>query len=70
MSLIALYYNKNDNFTVKLSFLISLSLYLAPFRCRRHMKTLVGFVYAARREKINDHLKYEILTCNLKSIQN
>ena len=26
-------------FTVKLSFLISLSLYFAPFRCRRHMKT-------------------------------
>jgi len=31
--------NKNDNFTVKLSFLISLSLYFAPFRCRRDMKT-------------------------------
>ena len=46
MSLIALYYvcsvelefpelNKNDHFTVKLSFLISLSLYFAPFRCQK-----------------------------------
>ena len=32
---------KNDNFTVKLSFLISLSLYFAPFRCRNYFSCTV-----------------------------
>jgi hypothetical protein len=31
--------NVSCNVAPKLSFLISLSLYFAPFRCRRHMKT-------------------------------
>ena len=31
--------NKNDNFTSEITIFISLSLYFAPFRCRRHMKT-------------------------------
>jgi hypothetical protein len=30
--------NKNDNFTSEITIFISLSLYFAPFRCRRHMK--------------------------------
>jgi hypothetical protein len=31
--------NKNDNFNSEITIFISLSLYFAPFRCRRHMKT-------------------------------
>jgi hypothetical protein len=31
--------NKNDNFTSEITIFISLSLYFAPFRCRRHRKT-------------------------------
>jgi hypothetical protein len=31
--------NKNDNFTSEITIFISLPLYFAPFRCRRHMKT-------------------------------
>jgi DNA-binding MltR family transcriptional regulator len=31
--------NKNDNLTSEITIFISLSLYFAPFRCRRHMKT-------------------------------
>jgi hypothetical protein len=31
--------NQNDNFSSEITIFISLSLYFAPFRCRRHMKT-------------------------------
>ena len=55
---------KNDNFTSEITIFISLSLYFAPFRCRRHMKTSCTLQFGSNLTKMifqGKHFNYFIV---------